>query len=221
MRFEDARAAGRSLSAGLEAYRGRKDALVLGLARGGVGVGRGVSEVLGLPLDLVCLRRLLVPRGSLEPLCAASVAGAPFLDDEVSRALEASAQPGDAHDAPLKHFLEDALAGFEAFVRSCRGPRPARDLAGRTVLLVDNGVRTGSTMLAAVRAVRSRSPARLVAAAPVADPSARETVASAVEEFVCLATPEPFGHVGLWYADFRRHTDGEIRAMLEDSEGLG
>jgi predicted phosphoribosyltransferase len=71
-------------------------------------------------------------------------------------------------------------------------------------------------MLAAVRAVRSRSPARLVAAAPVADPAARALVAAAVEEFVCLATPEPFGHVGLWYADFHRPSDDEIRAMLDE-----
>ncbi len=210
MRFDDARAAGRALTAGLEAYDGRADALVLAVARGGVGVGFEVSRRLGLPLDLVLLRRLLVPRGSQEPLCAASVAGSPFLDEEL-----ASAHAGAAPDPGLGHFLVDALQAFDSLVRACRGDRPARDLAGRTVILVDNGVRTGSTMLAAVRAVRSKSPARVVAAAPVADAAARASVAAAVEEFVCLATPEPFGHVGLWYADFRRPSDDEIRALLE------
>ncbi|MCA1618804.1 MAG: phosphoribosyltransferase [Acidobacteria bacterium] len=214
MRFDDARAAGRALAAGLAAHGGREDALVLALARGGVGVGFEVSKLLGLPLDLVSLRRLLVTRGAGEPACAASVAGAPFLDEEVQSAVAASANAGGASDAALGRFIKDALAEFEASARACRGGRAALELSGKTVILVDNGVRTGSTMLAAVRAVRSRSPARVVAAAPVADAAARAAVASAVEEFVCLATPEPFGHVGLWYANFRRPPDDEIRAML-------
>ena len=215
MRFDDARAAGSALAAELEAYRGRADALVLALARGGVGVGFEVARRLGLALDLVSLRRLLVPRGSREPLCAASVAGSPFLDAELTAALA----DDDADDAPLRLYLGDALAEFDARVRACRGERPAVELSGKTVILVDNGVRTGSTMLAAVRAVRSKSPARLIAAAPVADADAGAGVAAAVEEFVCLASPQPFGHVGLWYADFRRPSDDEIRVMLADSEG--
>ncbi|MET0621495.1 MAG: phosphoribosyltransferase family protein [Pyrinomonadaceae bacterium] len=218
MRFDDARAAGRALAAGLEGYRGRVDALVLALARGGVGVGFEVSKQLGLPLDLVCLRRLLVRRDGVGTACVASVAGVTSLDDEVMTAAAASASAVPTTDAGLGYFIEDALAEFDARVRACRGERPALDLAGKTVILVDNGVRTGSTVLAAVRAVRSRKPARLVGAAPVADAEARATVASSVEEFVCLATPEPFGHVGLWYADFRRPSDEEIRAML-DSKG--
>lgn len=220
MRFDDTRAAGRALAAGLEAYRGRADALVLALARGGVGVGFEVSKQLGLPLDLVCLRRLLVRRDGRGAACVVSVAGARFLDEEVRTAADANASAGGTPEAGLRHFMEDALADFDARVGDCRGDRPALDLSGRTVILVDNGVCTGSTMLAAVRAVRSRTPARLVAAAPVADAAARAEVASAVEEFVCLATPEPFGHVGLWYADFRRPSDDEIRAVL-DSRAQG
>jgi putative phosphoribosyl transferase len=212
MRFDDERAAGRALAAGLEAYRGRADALVLALARGGVGVGFEVSQRLGLPLDLVFLRRLLVPRGAHEPLCVASVAGAPFLDKELKASLA-----DDAPDATLRQFLKDALPAFDESVRACRGERPALDLAGKTVILVDNGVRTGATVLAAVRAVRSRTPARLVVAAPVADAAALGTVASAAEEYVCLATPEPFVHVGRWYANFRRPSDDEIRTMLGET----
>lgn len=218
MRFDDTRAAGRALAAVLEAYSGRADALVLALARGGVGVGFEVSKRLGLPLDLVCLRRLLVRRGGRGAACVASVAGARFLDEEVRTAVATFDAPASAAPTPeagLAHFMEDALAGFDARVRACRGDRPALDLAGKTVILVDNGVSTGSTMLAAVRAARSRAPARLVAAAPVSDAAAREAVASAVEEFVCLASPEPFGHVGLWYADLRRPSDEEIRAVLD------
>jgi predicted phosphoribosyltransferase len=219
MRFEDTRAAGRALAAALEAYGGRVDAVVLALARGGVGVGFEVSKRLGLPLDLVCLRRLLVRREGRGAACVASVAGARFLDEEVvtaaAAASGANASGGPTPGAGLVHFIEDALAEFDARVRDCRGDRPALGLKGKTVILVDNGLSTGSTMLAAVRAARSRTPARIVAAAPVADAAARDAVAAAVEEFVCLASPEPFGHVGLWYADFRRPSDEEIRAMLD------
>lgn len=214
MRFDDAQAAGRALADGLGAYGGRADTVVLALARGGVGVGFEAARRLGLALDLVLLRRLLVPRGAREPLCAASVAGAPFLDEELGAALRGEEDAGAARDPALGHFLGGALAEFGVWVRACRGERPALDLRGKTVILVDNGVRTGSTLLAAARAVRSRSPARLVAAAPVADADALSAVAASVEEFVCLATPRPFGHVGLWYADFRRPADDEIRAML-------
>ena len=212
MRFEDAGGAGRALAAELESYRGRADAFVLAVARGGVGVGAEVSRRLGLPFDLLLLRRLLAPRGPDAPLCAASVGGAFYLDEELAAAAEAGTDPA------LKHFLADALAEFDERVRACRGERPAADLAGRTVLLVDNGVRTGSTMLAAVRALRSRGPARVVAAVPVSAPEARAVVSAAADDFVSLASPHPFGHVGLWYKEFRRAGDDEIRAMLEESE---
>ncbi|HEX8501251.1 MAG TPA: phosphoribosyltransferase family protein [Pyrinomonadaceae bacterium] len=215
MRFDDARAAGRALAAALEAYRGREDAVVLALARGGVGVGAEVARLLGLPLDLVLLRRLLAPRGPREPDCVVSAAGATFLDEGLAAAA------AGAPDPALRHFLNDVLSLFDSQVRACRGGRPALNLAGRTVLLVDNGVRTGSTMLAAARGVRSRSPARLVAAAPVADAAASAEVAAAVGEFVCLATPEPFGHVGLWYRDFGRPSDDEIRAALDERTKAG
>jgi putative phosphoribosyl transferase len=209
MRFSDAGAAGLALAPRLEAYAAREGALVVALARGGVAVGLGVARRLGLPLDLLLLRRLLLPRGPREPVCAANVAGAPFLDEEL-RGRSAAAVPSE--------FLADALAELEARARACRGARPAAELVGRTVLLVDNGVRTGSTMLAALRALRPCAPARVVAAAPVAAPEALAAVRSAAAEFVCLHTPSPFGHVGLWYRDFARASDEEIRAMLDEAD---
>ena len=209
MRFQDAREAGRALAAALGVYGRGGDAVVVAVARGGVAVGVEVSEGLGLPLDVLFLRRLLATRGPLRPACAASVAGAAFLDEEAAAALA-----DEACDAAFRQYVESALAELDALARACRGPRPARDLEGQTVILVDNGVRTGSTMLAAVRALRSRRPARVVAAAPVADASARDAVRAAVEEFHTLATPDPFGHVGLWYKDFRRPSDAEIHSML-------
>jgi putative phosphoribosyl transferase len=209
MRFEDARAAGRALAEVLAAYDARERTTVVAVARGGVAVALEVSKRLGLPLDLLLLRRLLVPRGPQEPVCAASVAGKRFLDAEVAPRIEA--------EPALGPFVADALAELESRALACRGPRPPAQLEGRTVLLVDNGVRTGSTMLAALRALRSAAPARVVAAAPVAALEALAAVQSAAADFVYLHTPEPFGHVGLWYADFTRHSDDEIRSMLEEA----
>lgn len=209
MRFEDARAAGRALTGRLAPYSAGEQATVVAVARGGVAVAVEVSKHLGLPLDLLLLRRLLVPRGPQEPVCAANVAGKPFLDAELKPCLEA--------EPVLGPFVADALAELEARARACRGTRPPAELDGRTVLLVDNGVRTGSTLLAALRALRSAAPARVVVASPVAAPESLAAVESAAAEFVYLHTPEPFGHVGLWYREFTRPSDDEIRAMLEEA----
>jgi len=207
MRFKDGREAGRALAERLGARAG--DALVVAVARGGVAVALEVSKRLGLPLDLLWLCRLLVPRGPLEPVCAANVAGARFLDAELAPRLEA--------EPALASFVAEAVAELDAHALYCRGGRPPAELSGRTVILIDNGVRTGSTMLSALRALRSRKPARVIAAAPVADAASLSQLSNAAEEFVCLHTPEPFGHVGVWYSDFTRPTDDEIRAMLEES----
>ncbi|MDT7808635.1 MAG: putative phosphoribosyl transferase [Acidobacteriota bacterium] len=212
MRFTDPRSAGLALAAKLEVYGGREQTIVLALARGGVAVGLEVSKRLGLPLDLILLRRLLVPRGPDSPVCALSVGGALFVDEELDEEVATCNEPA------LEHFVADALAELDARVRACRGERPPIELKDKTVIVVDNGIRTGSTMRTAVRALRSKAPARVVAAVPVADDEARAGIEATVEDFVCLASPKPFGHVGLWYADFRRPGDDEIRAMLKESE---
>jgi predicted phosphoribosyltransferase len=211
MRFTDPRSAGLALAAKLEAYQVSGPAVVLAVARGGVAVALEVAKRLGLPLDLILIRRLLVPHGPDAPLCAVSVGGSPWVDAEVAARIKA------APDAALGHFIADALAELDARARACRGDRQASDLAGKTVLLVDNGIRTGSTVRVAVRALRTRAPARVVTAVPVAAAEACAGVESVSDDFVCLASPEPFGHVGLWYADFKRPDDQEIREMLEES----
>lgn len=224
MRFKDARAAGRALSAALEAYGRRERTVVLALARGGVGVGLAVAERLGLPLDIVFLRRLLAARGPAEHLCVVNVAGTRYLDEGLAAYTggAASSVEGPARDSVLGDFIACALDEFDARVSACRGRRPPLELAGRTALLVDNGIRTGSTMRVAIRALRTLRPARVVAAVPVAATEGRAAVEALADEVVCLASPEPFGHVGLWYADFTRPGDGEIRAMLGASqEALG
>lgn len=208
MRFKGPREAGLALASRLGEYAEAEGALVIALAHGGVPVGLEVSKRLRLPLDVLLLRRLLVPHGPDEPLCVASVAGARFIDEEVSLRADG--------DAALGHFLASALAEFDERVGACRGGRAPLDLKGRAVLLVDNGVRTGSTVRAALRALRSRGPARVVVAVPVAATEALASIEAASDDFVYLATPEPFGHVGLWYEDFARPSEEQIRSMLDE-----
>jgi putative phosphoribosyl transferase len=207
-RFRDASQAGRRLAAELREYEGRGDVIVLALASGGVPVAAEVAARLGAPLDVVIMRRLFVTRGPDDPLCAFSVGGTLFLDVGVPPRADSPA-------SGVEFFLTDALDGLARRERECRGARPPVELARKTVLLVDNGVRTGSTMLAAVRAVRAFDPARVVAAAPVASPESVGTVEAATDEFVRLECPHPFGHVGVWYEKFERPDDARIRETLE------
>lgn len=205
--FDDLRQGGRELAGRLEAYRGRERALVLGVVRGGVPAAAEVAVALGLPLDLVVIKRLLAPRGPLHPASAVEVCGTLVLDDEVP-------PPPAAPRTPLEHFLAGALEELARRADTCRGPRPPAEVAGRTVLLVDNGVHTGSTMLTALRALRRLRPARVVAAFPCASPEGLSAVAAEADEAVCLATPTPFGHVGLWYKTFDVPEDEKIPALL-------
>lgn len=210
-RFADAREAGRALAERLESYAGADGLVVVGLAHGGVGVALEVARALGVPLDLLFIRRLLVPRGMESQVCAVSACGNLFVD-------EGLATTKDAPETPFEHFVADALAGLAARVGACRGGRPPLDLARKVVVLVDNGILTGLTMLAGVRALRASGAARVAAAVPVCSPEGSARVEGACDELVCLARPEPFGHVGLWYRDFTRPDEGRIRELLEESE---
>lgn len=211
VRFKDAREAGRALAPKLDSYAGADGLLVVGLARGGVPVAFEVARALGAPLDVLLIRRLLVPRGSESQVCAVDACGNLFLDEGLR-------PPEDAPRTPLEHFVADALAGLASRARECRGSRPPLDLSHRVVILVDNGIRTGLTVLAGVRALRASGASRVVAAVPVCAPESRAAVEAACDGLVCLAWPEPFGHVGLWYRDFERPGEGLIRELLEQSE---
>jgi putative phosphoribosyl transferase len=208
-RFPDPRSAGRELAAELGMWAGREDAIVLALARGGVPVASEVAKRLGLPLDVVIIQRVLLPRGPDAPVCALNVGGTLFLDEELR------ARP-EAPSSALELYVADALDALERSARACRGARPVVALAHKTVILVDNGVRTGSTVCAAVRAVRAAGPARVVVAVPVAARESRAGVEADADELVCLAFPEPFGHVGVWYEKFERPGDESIREALEE-----
>jgi putative phosphoribosyl transferase len=205
--FPNLRAAGRELATRLESYRGRDDVVVLALVLGGVLVGHEVATTLGLPLDYVILRRLTVPEGPGSSVAAVNVAGNLEIVGELPPRPEVPVTGFD-------FFMEDTLARFEIREKVCRGNRAPLELSGKTVLLVDCGMRTGTTMQTAISAVRARRPAKIVAAQPVASIGAGPLASSLADEFVCLGYPRPFGNVGVWYKDFSRPEDDQIAQLL-------
>lgn len=208
MRFPSLRSAGRDLALKLEKHREVDDVVVLAIALGGVPVAHEVAKYLSVPLDLVIIRRLLAPQGPGSQTCAVSIAGSMVIDEEL---LPRPAVPS----TPLDHFVADAIAELSRREQTCRGGRPPINLAGGTVILVDCGIRTGLTMRAAIGALRTKEPAQIIAAVPVASHEARDAVAALADELIFLSQPEPFGHVGLWYADFSRPGDDRVGELLE------
>jgi predicted phosphoribosyltransferase len=207
-RFRDRREAGRLLAQLLRAHAGREDVVVLGLPRGGVPVAYEIARALGAPLDVFVVRKLGVPGHEELALGAIATGDTGVLDERTVQIL--GIQPEQIHAIIAKEKRE-----LERRERAYRGQRPPPDLAGRTVVLVDDGLATGSTMLAAVRAVRDAGPARVVVATPVAAPEVCDSLRAEADEVVCLATPRPFGAVGAWYEDFSQTTDDEVRLLLE------
>jgi predicted phosphoribosyltransferase len=207
-RFPNLLEAGCELAARLEAFRGSRDAIVLGIVLGGVLPAREVAKGLALPLDYIIIRRLLAPEGPGSQACAVNVAGSLLIDEELA-ALPA------APESALDYFISDALEMLARRERLCRAGRAPLDLVGKTILLVDCGIRTGLTMRAAIRALRKTSPARIIAAAPVASPDSRATIEAIADEVVCLKWPEPFGNVAMWYSDFTRPGDDKVSEFLE------
>lgn len=208
--FADLADAGRSLATRLDNYLGGEETVVVGIARGGVPVALEVANQLSAPLDIILIRRLLAPRGPGSAICAVNVCGTLVTDQEL-------ALPSSVPKTALEYFVADALEELALRERVCRGRRPALEVRRKTVLLVDNGIHTGSTMLAALRALRTLKPSRLVVAVPVAALLSRTAVEVAADNVVCLAWLEQFGHVGLWYANFNVPNEKQIRKMLDQS----
>jgi erythromycin esterase-like protein/predicted phosphoribosyltransferase len=208
-RFHDRRQAGRLLARQLEQrYGGRDDVLVLGLPRGGVPVAYEIAAALDAPLDVFLVRKLGAPGHEELALGAIATGGVRVLNERLVEALELPRDWIEAIDAKEMRELERRE-------RAYRGDRPPPDLRGRTVILVDDGLATGSTMMAAVAAVRQDDPESVVIAVPVAP---REVVAAMrddADDVVCLLAPPVFGSVGAWYADFSQTTDEEVVELLE------
>ena len=207
MLFRDRADAGRQLLSGLGAYRGRPDLLVLGLPRGGIPVAYEVARGLGAPLDVFVVRKLGVPGQEELAMGAIATGGVRVVNRDVVDALRI---PPDVLDRAAVEETRE----LERRERSYRGERPEPQVKGRTVILVDDGLATGSTMRAAVAALRQQGPARVIVAVPVAAPSTCAELGREVEEIVCLATPEPFMAVGRFYHDFSQTTDDEVRERL-------
>jgi len=207
MLFANRREAGRILASLLMKYADRDDVFVLALPRGGVPVGFEVAQALRAPLDVFIVRKLGVPGHDELAMGAIATGGVRVLNDDVVTSLELEPEVIDAVAARE----EKELARRE---RLYRGARPAPDVHGRTVILIDDGLATGSTMRAAVAALRKQRPARIVVAVPVAASETCEEFKTEVDEVVCAATPRMFNGVGRWYEDFSQTTDEEVHELL-------
>ena len=206
--FRDRAEAGRILAEKLVAYAGRPDVLVLALPRGGVPVAFEVTRALDVPLDVFVVRKLGVPGHEELAMGAIASGGVRVLNEDVIQALH---PPFRVIEAVAARELEE-LGRRE---RSYRGDRPALQVRGGTVILVDDGLATGSTMRAAVKALRRLGPDRIVVAVPTAAPSTCTELGLEADECICCITPDPFYAVGVWYEDFSQTTDREVRDLLE------
>jgi len=205
--FRDRYEAGRQLATKLSTYAERPDVVVFALPRGGVPVAFEVARVLDAPLDVFLVRKLGVPGHEELALGAIAQGGVRVLNAEVVRSLDIAP---DTIEAVAAREGEE-LARRE---RAYRDDRPPLEVAGRTVILVDDGLATGASMRAAVAALRAAAAARIVVAVPVAAPETCDAVRAEVDEIVCAVTPEPFYAVGFWYADFAQTTDAEVHDLL-------
>jgi putative phosphoribosyl transferase len=206
-RFADRTDAGRRLAEGLRQYAGRPDTVVLALPRGGVPVGREVAQRLGLPLEAFLVRKLGVPGHEELAMGAIASGGARVLNQEVLACAGLSSRQ-------VEEVAQRELETLEQQEHRFRGDRPHPVLGGMTVLLVDDGLATGATARAAVRALRTLGAARIVLAVPVAPLLTCAALAREVEEVVCLHSPEPFTAVGFWYRDFSPVSDEQVTELL-------
>lgn len=206
-RFADRADGGRRLAALLDHYARQPDTIVLGLPRGGVVTAAAVAGKLELPLDVLVVRKLGMPGREELAMGAIGPGGVRILDPEVIAATRVSA--GELEEVTAREQIE--LARRE---RLYRAGLPPLDLAGRNVILIDDGLATGSTMEAAVAVVQAHRPARIVIAVPVAPGETYSRLARLVHEVVCVASPEPFHAVGEWYGGFAQVTDGEVIDLL-------
>jgi predicted phosphoribosyltransferase len=210
MIFRDRADAGRALARRLAGYAKRPDVLVLALPRGGVPVASEVARALHAPLDVFLVRKLGVPGQEELAMGAIATGGVRVINDDVVRLLHIP-------DEVIDSVAETQWRELERRERAYRDDRPLPDVRGRTVILIDDGLATGSTMRAAVAALRQQGPARLVVAVPVASAATCDDFRSEVDDVVCAQTPEPFYAVGSWYEDFTQTSDAEVHALLEQA----
>jgi predicted phosphoribosyltransferase len=207
--FNDRREAGAELAQRLEHLKGRRDVVVLALPRGGVPVAYEVARALRAPLDVFVVRKLGLPGHREYAIGAIASGGVRILNEDAVR----------SHGIPA-HVIEAIAREEEAELRRrerlYRDTLPPLDLHGKLVVLVDDGLATGSTMRAAVEAIRKHGPARIVVAVPVGAPDTCREFAGIADEVACSRTPEPFSAVGQWYHDFSETSDDQVRTLLHE-----
>jgi predicted phosphoribosyltransferase len=208
--FRDRRDAGRTLAGLLQHHANRSDVVVLGLPRGGVPVAYEVAHALVAPLDVFVVRKLGVPRRPELAMGAIASGGVVVVNDEVVRGLRIGPE---VVERVAERERRELLRREEAY----RDGRPLPGLEGRTVVLVDDGLATGSSMRAAIVALREHRPGRIVVAVPTAPGSTCRELQEVVDEVVCASTPSPFVAVGASYWDFSQTTDEEVRGLLRDT----
>jgi predicted phosphoribosyltransferase len=211
MRFHDRIDAGRRLAERLDRFARQPDVVVLGLPRGGIPVANEVAARLGAPLDVFLVRKLGVPGHAELAMGAIAEGGVEVLSRDLIHEL--GIPDALVERVAVRERLE--LERRDALYRGNRGAVPVRD---RTVILVDDGLATGSTMQAAILALRQRAPKRIIVAVPVGARETCQTLAQSADEVICVATPEPFNAVGLWYDDFSQTSDEEVRRLLESGD---
>jgi putative phosphoribosyl transferase len=207
--FADRRDAGRALATELRGYTGRSDLLILALPRGGVPVGYEIAEALGAPLDLFLVRKLGTPGHEELAMGAIASGGVRVLNDDV---IQWYGIPAASIDAVAEREQRE-LERRELAYREGRQPTP---IGGRVVVLVDDGLATGSTMRAAVTAVRQHEPVKIIVAVPVGSLDTCREFSAIADEIICARTPQPFSAVGQWYRDFSQTSDEEVRELLRD-----
>lgn len=208
--YKDRTDAGKQLAERLAPYKDKADVIVLGLPRGGVPVAYEVASALHAPLDVYLVRKLGAPGQEELAMGAIATGGVMLLNHDVIRELDISDEIIRA--ISMREWQE--MARREGLYR---GDRPLPEVAGKTVILVDDGLATGFTMRAAIAALKKQGPARIVVAVPVAAAQTAADLSSEVDELVCLFTPDQFYAVGLWYGDFRPVTDEEVHTLLLSS----
>jgi predicted phosphoribosyltransferase len=205
--FSDRRDAGRVLAESLTGYRDTEGLLVLGLARGGVPVGWEVASALRAPLDVFLVRKIGVPQWDELAMGALASGGGLVMNDDLVRSLNIS-------DDQVRAVIDRETAELIRREHAYRGGHPPADPAGRCVILVDDGIATGASMLAAVRAVRASGPDRIVVAVPVGPASACRQLSGEADDVVCATMPAYFEAVGQVYSDFHQVSDDEVCELL-------